>query len=177
MRLFELLSEEPIKLRGFGGDDVPDSEAIADFMEMLNDATQNHPFDSSQRIGWDGKSTIEVRAMPDHIHLVAIQTLAPGERTGSASSLLDDVIEISRRTGVKLRLSPKPFGTTKGKLNKSQLIAWYKRKGFVPASQGEMEFDPDANNLNEYKEVTHDTEESVWEYLAGEAVIVKTEEY
>ena len=143
VRLLEVTDPQPIKLRGFGGDNDP--EAVADFMEQFIDSTQDHPFDGDQRIGWDGKSTIEVRPMGDHIHLAAIQTLAPGERSGSASSLIDDVIEISKRTGVKLRLSPKPFGTTKEKLNKRQLVAWYKRKGFVPASQGEMEFDPDVN--------------------------------
>ena len=137
------VEEDAVKLRGFAGGG--DEEAVADFMEKFHEVTQDHPFDSSQRIGWDGKSTIELRPISDHIHIAAIQTLAPGERTGSASSLLNDVIEISKRTGVKLRLLPKPFGTTKEKLNKKQLVAWYKRKGFVPASQGEMEFDPDAS--------------------------------
>ncbi len=112
------------------------------FMDTLYKVTQVHPFDHNQRIAWDGKSTIELRVMGDHINLVAVQSLAPEERTGSASGLVATAVEIAKETGVKIRLSPKPFGTMPGKLTKAQLVAWYKRKGFVPSTQGEMEFDP-----------------------------------
>jgi GNAT superfamily N-acetyltransferase len=113
------------------------------FMDTLYKVTQVHPFDHSQRIAWDGKSTIELRPMGDHIHLVAIQTLAPGERSGSASGLVATAVEIAKETGVKIRLSPKPFGQPDARaLDKRQLVAWYKRRGFKPSTQGEMEFDP-----------------------------------
>ena len=117
--------EEAIKLT------KDENPALDEFMDKLHKVTQDHPFDPNQRIAWDGKSTIELKPMWGDIHIHAIQTLAPGERSGSANGLMMTVVQIANETGVKLRLSASPFGTTKGKLNKRQLKAWYKRLGFV----------------------------------------------
>ena len=109
------------------GDNVTDN-----FMGTLRKVTQDHPFDPGQRIAWDGKSTIDIKPMWGDIHVSAIQTLAPEERSGSANGLMMTVTKIADETGAKVRLEAKPFGTTEGKLTKRQLMAWYKRLGFVP---------------------------------------------
>ena len=109
---------------------------VQEFMDKYYKVTQPHPFDPSSRVAWDGKSTATVQPFPDYINLSAIQTLAPGERTGSANGLVMTLVALADETGVPVRLSAKPFGNMEGKLTKRQLIAWYKRKGFVPDSAG-----------------------------------------
>ena len=106
--------------------------AVDEFMEKYYKVTQNHPFDPTSRIAWDGKSTVTVQPFNDYINLSAIQTLAPGERSGSANGVVMTLVALADETGVPLRLSAKPFGTSEGKLTKRQLIAWYKRRRFVP---------------------------------------------
>ena len=132
---------EPIKLSGRKKKEAK----MKEFMDKYYKVTQNHPFDSSQRIAWDGKSTAEVRPFHNYIYISAIQTLAPGERTGSASGMIMTLVALSNETGVPLNLLAEPFGDMKGKLTKAQLKAWYKRKGFVPTVGDEMEYVPDAS--------------------------------
>jgi len=124
----EKLGEAAIKLSSSGKRDP----AVDEFMEKYYKVTQNHPFDSSSRIAWDGKSTVTVQPFNDYINLSAIQTLAPGERSGSANGVVMTLVALADETGVPLRLSAAPFGNSKGKLTKRQLIAWYKRRGFAP---------------------------------------------
>jgi len=119
------------------------NENIDKFMQTYYKVTQNHPFDPQARIAWDGKSTATVVPFNDHIHLSAIQTLAPGERSGSANGMVMTLVKIADETGVPLRLVAKPFGTSEGKLTKPQLKAWYKRRGFVPVNGDEMEYVPE----------------------------------
>ncbi len=123
MRLYEA-----IKLSSDPNEKDP---KLKKFMDTFRKVTQNHPLDVNSRIAWDGKSMADVRPMWGDIHIASIQTLAPGERSGSANGLIMTLIQIANETGVTLRLSASPYGTTEGKLTKRQLIAWYKRRGFV----------------------------------------------
>lgn len=140
MRLFEL-TEAAIKLGSSKKDTKTD-----EFMETYFKVTQVHPFDDAARIAWDGKSTATIRPWGDRIHIEAIQTLAPGERSGSANGMIMTLVKIADETGVTLELNAKPFGTTEGKLTKRQLIAWYKRRGFVLVGGAEMEYVPQQIN-------------------------------
>jgi hypothetical protein len=111
-----------------------DADPIAKFSKLYYDHTQVHPFDDAARISRDGKSIATLRSMGSganaYVYLDSIQTLAPEARTGSSSALLRLITNISDMTGVPIHLDAKPYGTTPGKLNKRQLIAWYKRNGF-----------------------------------------------
>jgi hypothetical protein len=78
----------------------------------------------------------------DHVNLSAVQTLAPGERSGSANGMVMTLVKIADETGVPVRLSASPFGNMEGKLTKRQLIAWYKRRGFVIDHGSEMVYNP-----------------------------------
>ena len=138
MRLFEL-AEAAIKIGG------KKNENVDEFMKTYFKVTQVHPFDNQARIAWDGKSTATVVPFNDHVNLSAVQTLAPGERSGSANGMVMTLVKIAQETGVPVRLSAKPFGDMKGKLNKRQLMAWYKRRGFVVDHGSEMVFDPNAS--------------------------------
>jgi len=122
------MEEAAIKLSSAG----KRNPAVDEFMEKYLKVTQVHPFDSSSRIAWDGKSTVTIQPFKDYINLSAIQTLAPGERSGSANGVVMTLVALADETGVPLRLSASPFGNSEGKLTKRQLIAWYKRRGFAP---------------------------------------------
>jgi len=132
----EKMSEAAIKI---GGEKNP---KIEEFMDKYYKVTQVHPFDPAARIAWDGKSTVTIVPFKDHIHLSAIQTLAPEERSGSANGVVMTLVALADETGVPLRLNAKPFGEMKGKLTKRQLKAGYKRRGFTPAHGDAMEYNP-----------------------------------
>ena len=137
MRLLEV-AEAAIKLSSSGKRDP----AVDEFMEKYYKVTQKHPFDPAARIAWDGKSTVTIQPFNDYINLSAIQTLAPGERSGSANGVVMTLVAIADETGVPVRLSAKPFGTSEGRLTKRQLMAWYKRRGFVSDSGSSMTYTP-----------------------------------
>lgn len=139
MRLYEL-AEAAIKLAS-----SKKNPKVDEFMKTYYKVTQVHPFDNAARIAWDGKSTATVRPYGDRVNLEAVQTLAPGERSGSANGMVMTLVKIADETGVTIELTAKPFGTTEGKLNKRQLIAWYKRRGFVLVGGAAMEYVPDAS--------------------------------
>lgn len=58
--------------------------------------------------------------------------------TGIASYVLKQIAKMADKHQVTLYMSPKPFGTVPNKLNKSQLVSWYKRNGFEKAQGGQM---------------------------------------
>jgi hypothetical protein len=58
-----------------------------------------------------------------------ILTISDVRGQGKASKVLDTITQLADQYQVTLALDVKPYGTTKG-LNKTQLMAWYKRKGF-----------------------------------------------
>lgn len=136
------IKPKPIKLRGAEAQKKEKEAKLKKFMDTFHKVTQEHPFDPSSRIAWDGKSMADVKPMWGDIYIQAIQTLAPGERSGSANGLIMTLVKIAQETGVTLRLDADPFGTTDGKLTKRQLIAWYKRRGFVVDHGNAMIFDP-----------------------------------
>jgi len=108
----------------------PVKERQTAFMSDWNDQTQVHPFDNRSRISRDAKSMMDLMPIGDEIHLSAIQTLAPGERTGGSSRLLDVAIGLAEKHGLPLRGTAKKFGTAPGTMTTKQLKSWYKRKGF-----------------------------------------------
>ena len=118
---------------------------VDEFMETYFKVTQVHPFDNAARIAWDGKATATVRPYGDRINIEAVQSLAPGERSGSANGMIMTLVKIADETGVTLELTAKPFGTAEGRLTKRQLIAWYKRRGFVLIGGAAMEYVPNAS--------------------------------
>lgn len=145
MRLYELINiNEVIKLSL-----KKNNPKTEEFMDKYYKMTQVHPLNPSSRISRDGKSTAEIRPMGDHIHISAIQTLAPKERSGSASNMVMMLVTLADKTGVPLRLNAKPYGNIKSSLNKAQLKAWYKRKGFVSVKGNEMEYVPSIDVVDE----------------------------
>lgn len=64
-----------------------------------------------------------------------ILTISDVRGQGKASKVLDTITQLADQYQVTLALDVKPYGTTKG-LNKTQLMAWYKRKGFQKTGWG-----------------------------------------
>tara|TARA_R110000824_G_scaffold397991_1_gene601378 strand:+ start:1989 stop:2447 length:459 start_codon:yes stop_codon:yes gene_type:complete len=58
------------------------------------------------------------------------------QKTGQASYVLKKIIKMADKHNVTLFGSVKPFGTTKNKLKKSQLMSWYKRHGWKKTDRG-----------------------------------------
>ena len=56
--------------------------------------------------------------------------------TGMASFVLKKIIKMADKHNVTLTGTVKPFGTLENKLNKSQLMGWYKRHGWVKDGRG-----------------------------------------
>ena len=77
---------------------------------------------------WDGEDVIWFKAI-----------ISPEKQgTGIASHVLKQITKMADKHAVTIYMSPKPFGTVPNKLNKSQLVAWYKRNGFEKGSAGQM---------------------------------------
>lgn len=86
-----------------------------------------------------GNALVELMNTGDNaIHLNSIRTLQPN--SGEASKALKVVTDMADANGIPLYLYANPYGT--GGLNKKQLIAWYKRNGFIDTGDGYMTRDP-----------------------------------
>jgi hypothetical protein len=64
-----------------------------------------------------------------------ILTMSDVRGQGKASQVLDTITQLADQYQVTLALDVEPYGTTKG-LNKTQLTAWYKRRGFKKTGWG-----------------------------------------
>ena len=78
-----------------------------------------------------------VKGKPDHVHIASIKasTLAQGQGRKALQSL----VALADAHGVTLTLAVRatdPAVLAKGELTSEQLIAWYKRYGFVPRKEG-----------------------------------------
>jgi hypothetical protein len=127
---------KPVKL---GGPRHPAN--VTAFMEEYFKGTHPHPFMSKDRLVGNGTNEddwaiVELRPTGDRIHISAIQSLNPGQKTGAASRALDKIISIADKHGVTIDLTPKAYGTAEGRLTNPQLKKWYARHGFVPEKIG-----------------------------------------
>ena len=58
------------------------------------------------------------------------------QNKGMASFVMKKITELADKHGVTIFLTPSPFGYIPNKLNKKQLIEWYKRNGFKGDGEG-----------------------------------------
>ena len=118
------------------------------FMSTYHGKTYDNPLDSSMRVWsfskdgekmplimtemyarkWNGEDAIMFNAI-----------ISPEKQgTGMASYVLKQITDMADKNGVPMYLGAKPFGTIQNKLNKSQLVSWYKRNGWVSEGGGDM---------------------------------------
>jgi len=120
----------------------PREASTSGFMSEYTGRTWQNPMDRNSR-GWSFRNR-EGEDMPiiltdleeikgggwePHIWFKTI--MSPEKKgAGMASYVLKQITEMADKHGVILKLTAKPFGGQTGALNKSKLIAWYKRNGF-----------------------------------------------
>lgn len=113
---------------------------VAGFMAEYKAATWSNPLDPSMRVwSWaDEKGERLPMILTDvredrEIHGVHLQTILSGEKqhTGTASEVLKEITALADKHHVPISLFPKAFGTVDSPLSTKNLIAWYKRHGWV----------------------------------------------
>lgn len=109
---------------GFNG--TPDVDAF--FQEFYAHTVEN-PADRSERI-WGGMKCI-FHCVPEgtDIYVESIRTVFRG--TGNGSAGLKWLCELADRHSITLSLLVWPYGDNQTRLNIQQLIAWYRRYGFI----------------------------------------------
>ena len=123
------------------------------FMSEYRSSTYDNPLDPSVRVWSFGDSNTGER-LPlivtemvdgrklylgdDDAEAIWFKSIASPEKqgTGMASVVLKKIIKMADKHNVTLFGTAKPFGTMENKLNKSQLMSWYKRHGWVKDSRG-----------------------------------------
>jgi hypothetical protein len=132
------LDEVTIKLKGFK---IPEPSPAAEdigsrldaFIAEYKQGTTPNPFAPQIRV-WQDSIGIELSKFGKVIHLSFITTFTP-KNSGSASKALKWLTDLADKHGVAMDLIASPVkhaGSDGGKnLSKAQLVAWYKRHGFV----------------------------------------------
>ena len=101
-------------------------EGVNEFMDEYDENTWANPITPDERIHNDAAG-LTIRPSGDHIWLDSIRAFTKGAGAGSAA--LDMVLDLADRHGVVLKGFAEPFG--EGGLNRADLVAWYKDRGFV----------------------------------------------
>jgi hypothetical protein len=115
-----------------------DKASINAAIEDIRNLGEINPF-NSREVLIDNNVSVELSNFDGHLWINSIMTLERGR--GDASRVLQKMCDIADKHQVYMGLGASPFGKTKG-LNKSQLIAWYKRYGFKKVDYDTMERPP-----------------------------------
>lgn len=101
------------------------------FIEDFVAQTQPNPFNERERC-WQWRTAIWIERMRTQpaIALKGIRTLGD-LRKGNGSAGLAWLCQLADKHEVTLYGVVSPFGTRKYKLNKYELITWYRRHGFI----------------------------------------------
>ena len=85
----------------------------------------------------DDNVVIEVSNFDKRLWLNSIYSIEKG--TGNATKVMTAICKIADKHSVTIALDPLPYGKDKNKLNYDQLVAFYKKFGFI-FEDGEDEF-------------------------------------
>jgi hypothetical protein len=118
----EFIMEEYVDIRT----DTSPRDVVQKAIDEIRTLGYKSPFDNSIVI--DDNVLIEVSYFDGYLHLNSIMTIVKGK--GDATRIMNKICEIADKYKVTIHLSPEPFGIG-NKLNKTQLIKWYKKFGFV----------------------------------------------
>jgi len=106
---------------------------------------------NSREIVIDDSVTVEIGSFDKRLWFSSIYSVDRSQ--GNAGKVMQKIVDIADKYGVTIALEAKPFGGKSGApiLNKSQLVAFYKKYGFKSSEFGEME--RVAKKMNEAKEM------------------------
>jgi hypothetical protein len=161
-----------IKLKDILREYVPSDPAnLAKALKDIQSLGYPNPL-NSREIVIDNSVVIEISVFDKRLWFSSIHSIDKGQ--GNAGRVMQKIVDIADKYGVTIALTPKPFGTSTDKLNKSQLVAFYKKYGFKPEKGGFGDMERVANKLNEAKETKEekDFEEFADTRMSGAEKIV-----
>jgi hypothetical protein len=113
-----------------------DPTALDKAMKEIERLGPRNPL-NPQEIIVDNSVLIEVSIFDKRIWFSSIYSMDKGQ--GNAGKVMQKIVDIADKYGVTVALDAEPFSTAKDKLNKSQLVKFYKKYGFKSSNFGEME--------------------------------------
>lgn len=124
--------EQTIKLRGFGP-----SEKSKEFVAKVYDMFPESPISRNNRIMTFGEgndmSIVQFELTPKENNKVEVKWIqATPMRSGAGSKAMNILKDLAQKDGIALTLFP----WDKGAVSQSNLIKFYKKQGFKPASKG-----------------------------------------
>lgn len=118
----EFISETYVDTRT----DTSPREEVQKAIDEIRTLGYKSPFDNSIVI--DDNVLVEVSYFDGYLHLGSIMSVIKGR--GDGTKIMNKICEIADKYKVTIHLSPEPFGIG-DRLNKTQLIKWYKKFGFI----------------------------------------------
>jgi len=140
-----------IKLKSIIKEYTPsDPAAIDKALKDIRNLGSINPI-NSREIVIDDSVTVEIGSFDKRLWFSSIYSVDRSQ--GNAGKVMQKIVDIADKYGVTIALEAKPFGGKSGApiLNKSQLVAFYKKYGFKSSEFGEME--RVAKKMNEAKEM------------------------
>jgi hypothetical protein len=128
-----------IKLKNILKEYTPsDPVAIDKALKDIRNLGSINPI-NSREIVIDDSVTVEIGSFDKRLWFSSIYSVDRSQ--GNAGKVMQKIVDIADKYGVTIALEAKPFGGKSGApiLNKSQLVAFYKKYGFKPSEFGEME--------------------------------------
>jgi len=113
--------------------DFSPKELVQSAIDEIRSLGYKNPFDNSTVI--DDNVVVEVYYFDGYLHLSSIMSVIKGK--GDATKVMNKICEIADKYKITIHLSPEPFGLG-NRLNKAQLIKWYKKFGFVKDRYDDM---------------------------------------
>lgn len=105
--------------------DISSREIIEKAIDEIHSLGYRSPFDNGVII--NNNVVVEVYAFDGYLHLSSIMSIE--KHRGDATEVMHKICEIADKYKVTIHLVPEPFGLGE-RLNKTQLINWYKKFGF-----------------------------------------------
>lgn len=116
-----------------------DKELVDKALKDIRLLGQQNPINGSETIIDGGVVSFEVNYFDGHLWISSIYTDVDNRGQGKATKVMQDICNIADKYQVPIAMGVSPFGKSDNKLNKSQLIKWYKTFSFKNIGFGDME--------------------------------------
>lgn len=163
--LIKIMVNEEIVLREYTPSNPADIDKAIRDIEKLGVRNPLNP----KEIIIDNSVVIEVQNWDKRLWFSSLYSIEKGK--GNASRIMKKIIDIADKYKVTIALDPHPFGTDSEKLNRSQLVNFYKKFGFN-FEDGEEDFgdmERVTERLNLFLEKNIPTDPAKWAYYKAQA--------
>ena len=163
--LIKIMVNEEIVLREYTPSNPADIDKAIRDIEKLGVRNPLNP----KEIIIDNSVVIEVQNWDKRLWFSSLYSIEKGK--GNASRIMKKITDIADKYKVTIALDPHPFGTNSEKLNRSQLVNFYKKFGFN-FEDGEEDFgdmERVTERLNLFLEKNIPTDPAKWAYYKAQA--------